>query len=779
MDNGLGYESAPNSAGFDDTSDETQASEGADFRWCDTSGQGLTRGMHGATSIKEEIAEQMPELNDASSFRKARRLLQELGGASVLLDELTIAGWVDPDTCTLTVSRRPCNLFARLASGQIKQRRMEHEQHLLGSHKEKFLVCANKSDADEYWDSLAKKRVGRASMSKRHRLLTTRDLAWTWFNALAFGLSAEEELGAADRKKLIQNAITEVEAMKDAAMRYASNAGGWSSQVGLFFNIFGHNNVNSLHLHILDMSELGPSFDVHRHKNCPLDDVLKVLREELAAESTPALVRASSSMASQCPHAKISQRPRRQSFSGGADGATSLKGELVARVPVLKDAAGFREARRLVMEELGGPHAVYEELCRCGFVDCDTKKLAIGKTAPFNVFARIAAGELVQPGLEAEQSCLGEFKDRFMIARNRPENDEHWDSNSAEWVGTSSMSRYHRFLIRRDNAWHRFNALVFGMAPPELGGLATEAAEMEDALNEVEMMKKAAMAYTSSCGGWSENVGLYFHVFGHNSVNSMHLHILDMNELGPSYWHHQYHNCSIDAVLKVLREELAALTGDLEPFPDHDVEAPVQGPYGNAPTHSALRKSLVPPDGARQVTGFNHIAEGKLKEDTDLLELNVGGELVVVPRSTLLLAPAGSRLSVFFQADAKEEREALSYDSEGRIFLNFPARSFKVIVDRLRLLHNTPADEVLLPMTANLHGDFKQELEHLAWILGLGPFLTQPQHGRSPSSRTVGPRTRLETTTSMAPSLSHDVAGGPDGWYFPCLNSKWSQTDEL
>lgn len=35
------------------------------------------------------------------------------------------------------------------------------------------------------------------------------------------------------------------------------------------------------------------------------------------------------------------------------------------------------------------------------------------------------------------------------------------------------------------------------------------------------------MRYTANCPGWSDRVGLFFHIFGHNSVNSLHLHILD------------------------------------------------------------------------------------------------------------------------------------------------------------------------------------------------------------------------------------------------------------
>ena len=44
-----------------------------------------------------------------------------------------------------------------------------------------------------------------------------------------------------------------IEEMKGAAHAYAK-AMGWSSKVGTFFHIYGHSSVNSLHMHVLDMS---------------------------------------------------------------------------------------------------------------------------------------------------------------------------------------------------------------------------------------------------------------------------------------------------------------------------------------------------------------------------------------------------------------------------------------------------------------------------------------------------------------------------------------------
>merc|ERR1712014_168859 len=93
------------------------------------------------------------------------------------------------------------------------------------------------------------------------------------------------------------------------------------------------------------------------------------------------------------------------------------------------------------------------------------------------------------------------------------------------------------------------------MLHPDEGG-----ATVEEAIAELEAMRTAALEFTASSPEWSNKVGLFFHVFGHNSVNSLHLHILDMNELGPTFWKYEYKNCPIDAILKVLREESAQKT---------------------------------------------------------------------------------------------------------------------------------------------------------------------------------------------------------------------------
>lgn len=34
-----------------------------------------------------------------------------------------------------------------------------------------------------------------------------------------------------------------------------------------------------------------------------------------------------------------------------------------------------------------------------------------------------------------EQACLGKFQDRFLVCRNKPENDLYWDTQDAGMIG--------------------------------------------------------------------------------------------------------------------------------------------------------------------------------------------------------------------------------------------------------------------------------------------------------------------------------------------------------
>lgn len=477
------------------------------------------------------------------------------------------------------------------------------------------------------------------------------------------------------------------------------------------------------------MSCLGPGFRHHAFKNCSLDDVLKVLREEAASHPRKPSISSGSSLNVKsllCSDKSVRRRSvlgatgvagekgqKVPFFFRGTDGATSLKEELVGRVPILNDAAGFREARRLLQEEFGGFKTLREELTRAGFVDGTTSELTTG-TKPFNAFARIVAGLMEQPGMESEQRCLGDFQNMFMVCCNRPENDLHWDSEEPEWIGKASMSSRHRFLTMRDLHWQFFNPIAFGLVDASDGGCS-----VNETVQKVALMKQAALTYIANIGGWSDKIGLFFHIFGHNSVNSLHVHMIDMAELGPTYWKYEYKNCPVDAVIKVLNEEC------------RNVPTAMVAEAAESAVSAAVAATRAAEEMAKQVTNQQHFRRRSLwnqqVKGSAILSLVVGGERVSVPRETLLLAPAGSLLQEMFGERFTETSQQL--DVDGFIYLNFPPRSFRLIIGHLQMLSLTPPNEVLEPPL--IPEDLRREFPDLAWLLGMEEFMTTAQPGRA------------------------------------------------
>merc|ERR1740121_2777784 len=107
--------------------------------------------------------------------------------------------------------------------------------------------------------------------------------------------------------------------MREAALRFAKHAGGWSDQVGLYVTIFGHNNINSLFVHVVDKSALGPAFGFQSYKNCDLDAVLKVLREEAGGEKVGKVIRSLLPIA-QAGKMRSKRRGEANFFFAGTDG---------------------------------------------------------------------------------------------------------------------------------------------------------------------------------------------------------------------------------------------------------------------------------------------------------------------------------------------------------------------------------------------------------------------------------------------------------------------------
>lgn len=204
------------------------------------------------------------------------------------------------------------------------------------------------------------------------------------------------------------------------------------------------------------------------------------------------------------------------------------------------NAAHFWELRTLL--RLYGVERLKNQLIEQGYVD-NSGMLTTG-TKPFNVFVRIVCGALKQENMVSDQKLLGNFQSEFQVCCNRPECDEHWESFDPAWIGKASMSRNHRFMCVRSLSWMWFNVLVFGMFD-----------NLTEAIKMLQALKDASLQYARTSEGWSDNVGLFFHVYPLCSVNSLHLHIVDLEHKGPTFNLLSRRNLPIDDVLEVLKEE--------------------------------------------------------------------------------------------------------------------------------------------------------------------------------------------------------------------------------
>lgn len=147
-----------------------------------------------------------------------------------------------------------------------------------------------------------------------------------------------------------------------------------------------------------------------------------------------------------------------------------------------------------------------------------------------SLFAKFLTGTATPP-YKIEKTPCGEFA----FFRNRPDNDARWDSMDSNWIGKASMSKFHRFIVPTTfHDWRWFNAVTL---PPT-------------ATDMLKRAREVAMNYPASHG--VTNVGLYLHCYPHNSINMLHIHIVDLDHVGPSFNTLAYKNLLLDDTITAL-----------------------------------------------------------------------------------------------------------------------------------------------------------------------------------------------------------------------------------
>ena len=162
-----------------------------------------------------------------------------------------------------------------------------------------------------------------------------------------------------------------------------------------------------------------------------------------------------------------------------------------------------------------------------GFIGADDF-LTTG-TNPFNPFARYASR--VMPN-DAPQYDISE---EFMVCHNLPENDNQWNdpsSTSGAMAGPDANGPGHVFMTSTNLHWTKFNILTI------------------NDVSFLERLKVNAEKYVKG-RGWAR-YGFYFHCFPLNSVQSLHLHIVNLDAIGPHFDTQRTKNLHLDDAITVI-----------------------------------------------------------------------------------------------------------------------------------------------------------------------------------------------------------------------------------
>lgn len=188
----------------------------------------------------------------------------------------------------------------------------------------------------------------------------------------------------------------------------------------------------------------------------------------------------------------------------------------------INDIQSFMRIREFIT-----PKKVYTYLYKDGYIDTQGD-LTTG-VKPFNVFARYASR--VIPNTVPQHAISQEF----MICHNLPDNDSEWNvpsSTRGSMAGPDANGPGHVFMTSTNVHWTYFNILT---------------------IRDVAFLKRMrANAEKYANGrGW-KRVGMYFHCFPLNNVQSLYLHIVNLDTVGPHHRAQRSKNLSLDDAIRVI-----------------------------------------------------------------------------------------------------------------------------------------------------------------------------------------------------------------------------------
>lgn len=193
----------------------------------------------------------------------------------------------------------------------------------------------------------------------------------------------------------------------------------------------------------------------------------------------------------------------------------------------VNDKKSFNKVRCLA--NVLGLDRIHDELEKLGYIHNGN---LCTESGPFNVFAKYASGCLHNT---VKQDMLYNHQNEFMICHNRQADYDNWNnlSQPGAMAGPDKNGPGHVFLTTKDLSWHKFNVLTLGYR--------------DDDLEFLLRMKEAADVYVTY-RGW-KNAGYYFHCYPHNTVQSLHLHIVNMDTVGLHFWNLSFKNLKLQDVI--------------------------------------------------------------------------------------------------------------------------------------------------------------------------------------------------------------------------------------
>jgi hypothetical protein len=207
------------------------------------------------------------------------------------------------------------------------------------------------------------------------------------------------------------------------------------------------------------------------------------------------------------------------------------------KFPIINDETTFRE---YIVHAKKNNHImqIYKYLVNKSLINPTLKANVTLKTEgePFNVFARYADNKMKN---FVDQTIIEKYSDEWMICHNRTDNDKNWNdvtNKNVSMCGHDENGPGHVFITTKDLNWKNFNVATLVLYKK---------------VDFLLKLKEVAKEYAKQ-RGWNK-AGFYFHCFPHNSVQSLHLHVVNEDEkyIGHMFNELHYKNLPLDVAIKV------------------------------------------------------------------------------------------------------------------------------------------------------------------------------------------------------------------------------------